>query len=309
MKFYDVYNGDADGLCALLQLRLVTPRDAVLVSGVKRDIRLLERIDPGEGDIIVVTDISLDANRGSLERVLQNGAQVTWFDHHYPGTIPQHPAFTPHIDTDPRVCSSVLVDRHISGKFRPWAIVAAFGDNLEQTARQLAKDTGLRDADTELLRTLGICLNYNAYGESIEDLLYSPIDLLGRMLPFTDPREFVRASDIFGALRQRMQDDLERAGSVQVQAIAPWSRRVVGAFANSLAQQSPHTAHAVLVDKANGYMVSIRAPAANPRGASTVARTFHSGGGREGAAGIDFLPASELDRFFAAMRRTFTKPD
>lgn len=326
MKFYDVYNGDADGLCAILQLRLAAPREAVLVSGVKRDIRLLERVDPREGDVIVVTDISLDANRRPLERALQNGAQVTWFDHHHPGEIPQHPALTPHIDTDPRVCSSVLVDRHLNGKFRQWAVVAAFGDNLEQTARQLANETRLNDAETGLLRDLGICLNYNAYGESVEDLLYSPIDLLGRMLPFKDPREFVHASDIFGALKQRMQDDLERAASIRVQAMAPgcahavlpdasWSRRVVGVFANALAQREPNTAHAVLVTRGNGYMVSIRAPLANPRGASAVARTFHSGGGREGAAGIDFLPASELERFFGAMRSiftmhsTFTKPD
>ena len=38
---YDVFNGDADGICALIQLRLVEPRpDATLVTGVKRDIQL-----------------------------------------------------------------------------------------------------------------------------------------------------------------------------------------------------------------------------------------------------------------------------
>lgn len=319
MKFYDVFNGDADGLCALLQLRLATPREAVLVSGVKRDIRLLERVDAHAGDVIVVLDISLDANRGALDRALKNGAQVTWFDHHFPGEIPRHPAFTPHIDTDPRVCSSVLVDRHLNGKFREWAIVAAFGDNLTGTAQKLASDAGMDEAETGLLRELGLCLNYNAYGESIDDLLFSPVDLFGRMLPFTSARAFIGASDSFGALKQRMQADLERAGAIQVQSIAPgcayailpdesWSRRVVGVYANSLAQGDPHAGHAVLVRKNQGYLVSIRAPAANPRGASTVARAFRSGGGREGAAGIDLLPESELDRFFATMRGIFSNP-
>ena len=28
MRFYDIYNGDADGLCAPVQLRLSQPRDA-----------------------------------------------------------------------------------------------------------------------------------------------------------------------------------------------------------------------------------------------------------------------------------------
>ena len=32
----DVFNGDADGICALIQLRLVSPMAAHLVTGVKR---------------------------------------------------------------------------------------------------------------------------------------------------------------------------------------------------------------------------------------------------------------------------------
>ena len=38
MGFYDIFNGDADGLCALQQLRLAEPRTATLVTGTKRDI-------------------------------------------------------------------------------------------------------------------------------------------------------------------------------------------------------------------------------------------------------------------------------
>ena len=67
MKFYDVYNGDADGLCALLQLRLAAPREAILVSGVKRDIRLLERVNARQGDDIVVMDIKMPGEFGGLE--------------------------------------------------------------------------------------------------------------------------------------------------------------------------------------------------------------------------------------------------
>ena len=165
MKFYDVFNGDADGLCALLQLRLASPRDAILITGVKRDIRLLEQVDAQRDDEIVVLDISLDANRQALLRNLRSAARVSWFDHHYAGEIPVHPAFTSYIDTDPRTCSSLIVDRHLNGQFRAWAIVAAFGDNLDETARDAAAELDLQYTDTELLRTLGVCLNYNAYGE------------------------------------------------------------------------------------------------------------------------------------------------
>jgi hypothetical protein len=34
MNNYDVFNGDADGICALVQLRNADPRDAELVTGV-----------------------------------------------------------------------------------------------------------------------------------------------------------------------------------------------------------------------------------------------------------------------------------
>ena len=63
MKRFYAFNGDADGLCALQQLRLVDPRDATLVTGVKRDIQLLRRVNAATGDEVTVLDISLDANR------------------------------------------------------------------------------------------------------------------------------------------------------------------------------------------------------------------------------------------------------
>ena len=50
MRQIDVFNGDADGICALLQLRKAEPRDATLVTGVKRDINLLAKVDAGAGD-------------------------------------------------------------------------------------------------------------------------------------------------------------------------------------------------------------------------------------------------------------------
>ena len=46
MADYDVFNGDADGICSLVQLRLAEPRESTLVTGVKRDINLLTQV-PG----------------------------------------------------------------------------------------------------------------------------------------------------------------------------------------------------------------------------------------------------------------------
>jgi len=318
-KVYDVFNGDADGLCALLQLRLATPRNSILVTGVKRDVKLLDQINAGPGDEVVVLDISLDANRKALLRILQAGARVRWFDHHFPGEIPVNAAFTPNIDTDPLVCTSLIVDQYLKGRFRAWAVVAAFGDNLEKPARAAAATLGLTDADTEVLRELGMCLNYNAYGESIEDLEYAPADLFERLKPFADPRDFIGEGDVFEALQSRMRDDLQRVQAVPVTqmgasayAVLPearWSRRVVGIYANSLAQKYPQRAHAILVAREGGHLVSIRAPLENPHGAATIARAFESGGGREAAAGINFLPESETDRFLDALRSRYQRID
>ena len=221
-----------------------------------------------------------------------------------------------HIDTDPQVCSSLIVDRYLDGKFRDWAIVAAFGDNLERTARRLAAAAGLSESQTQALRDLGICLNYNAYGETIDDLLFSPVELFEDMKRYDSPHQFMQASQVPDALRQRMRDDLEHALAIATQPLAcgsayavlpdaGWARRVLGVYANHLAQHDPRTAHAVMVEKRGGYMVSIRAPAAYPRGAASIARAFHSGGGREGAAGIDFLPSAELPHFLDVLRRTY----
>ena len=59
MRSIDVFNGDADGICALHQLRLHTPRPgAQLVTGVKRDIRLLRRVEEVVGCQLTVLDIS-----------------------------------------------------------------------------------------------------------------------------------------------------------------------------------------------------------------------------------------------------------
>lgn len=48
----DVFNGNADGICALQLLSLSKPVDSVLVTGVKRDFGLLKRVDAAKEDRI-----------------------------------------------------------------------------------------------------------------------------------------------------------------------------------------------------------------------------------------------------------------
>jgi hypothetical protein len=56
MTHFDVFNGDAGGICSLLQLRLATPIDSVLITGAKRDIALLQRVDAQPGDEVAALD-------------------------------------------------------------------------------------------------------------------------------------------------------------------------------------------------------------------------------------------------------------
>jgi len=310
---YDVFNGDADGLCALQQLRLAEPIEAQLITGAKRDIALLARpalAAAGEGDRLTVLDISLDRNRAALDALLGRGAQVAWFDHHGSGEIPAHPRLQAHIDTAPSVCTSILVDRHLAGRFRPWAVAAAFGDGLVDAARALASRCALSAADLTRLQRLGEALNYNGYGETEADLAIHPAALHAQMRGTADALRFAAESAIVQRLVESMRADLENARAVAplhqdahaaviLLPDAAWSRRVSGTFAHALAAEAPLRAHAVLTPNARGaYVVSVRAPRARPQGADRFCREF-GGGGRSGAAGIDHLPAQGLEDFIA----------
>ena len=67
---HDVFNGDADGICALHQLRLAEPLDATLVTGLKREIDLVRRVDARPGDTVSVFDVSLSVNRDEMDEAL-----------------------------------------------------------------------------------------------------------------------------------------------------------------------------------------------------------------------------------------------
>jgi hypothetical protein len=315
-KYYDIFNGDADGICALHQLRLATPRHAELITGVKRDIQLLARVEATAGDEITVLDISLKSNAAALARLLANGVKCQYFDHHAAGTIPQHPGLTAHIDIAADTCTSLIVDRHLSGRHRLWAVVAAFGDNMVSSAIRAAQPLELDHTELARLHELGDSLNYNAYGETVDDLHYHPADLYQTLAPYRDPREFMVDEPVFEVLKNASREDLFRADDVKpefandshalyVLPDAAWSRRVNGIWSNRLAQRHPQRAHAVLVARANGYAVSVRAPLQAPRGAVELCARFESGGGRAGAAGINALPQSAFTPFADAFRAAY----
>ena len=317
MAEFDVFNGDADGICALHQLRLAEPRAATLVTGVKRDISLLKKVTAASGDRVTTLDISLNKNREPLLRLIEAGATVEYFDHHQADDIPNHPNLFAHIDTGAEWCTSLLVNSHLGDRHLPWAVVAAFGDNLADAARAAAVSLRLAQGALLELQELGECINYNAYGEALEDLFFPPAELYRLIHAHTDPFSFIREDRAFPILKNGYTGDMARAkavapmhssaaGIVYELPDAAWSRRVSGVFGNALATGAPQRAHAVLTKKSDGaYLVSVRAPLAVKAGADVLCSQFETGGGRKSAAGINRLPAADLEQFITAFDHVF----
>lgn len=321
MADFDVFNGDADGICALVQLRLAEPREATLITGVKRDIALLERVQAQAGDRVTVLDISLEKNRPALDRLLQAGTEVFYVDHHVAGEIPQSALLTTLINEAPDICTSLLVNGHLKGRYSAWAVVGAFGDNLKHSAQGLAKQAQIKPSELQLLEELGIYLNYNGYGEQLDDLHFDPAELYRLVSQYAEPIEFIQSGEPhFDRLRSGYHEDMAAAAAIEAEYAsesaavfmlpnAAWARRISGVYGNDLANRYPARAHAIVTEKSSGeFQISVRAPLLNKSGAADLCRQFPTGGGRAAAAGVNQLPAAELSRFIQAFQSAYPVP-
>ncbi|HIG64591.1 MAG TPA: DHH family phosphoesterase [Methyloprofundus sp.] len=316
--YYDIFNGDADGICALIQLRLAEPRKASLITGIKRDIQLLTKINAQPGDQLTVLDISMQKNSLQLNQFLANGASVFYADHHQAGDLPLHPNLTALIDTSSDTCTSLIINKYLENQFPLWAITAAFGDNFHLSAEHLANTINLDTQNLQLLNNLGTYVNYNAYGSCLEDLHFMPDKLYREMAEYISPLDFIASSSaIYQQLENGYLEDMHSAEQVQPEYVTDnvavfilpdqaWARRVSGVFSNNLANQYPDRAHAVVTyTPANDYQVSVRAPLNNKVKADELCASFATGGGRRAAAGINHLPPTGLTEFIAKLSQTY----
>ncbi len=311
---YDIFNGDADGIIALLQLQLANPTDTVKITGVKRDINLLQKITPKQGDCIRVLDISMEKNMAALHDALGVGARVMYVDHHKAGTIPNHTNLFAHIDLDPDMCTSLIVSNLIDKKYHLWAITAAYGDNLFAKADREADALGLSETEKSQLKAFGTYINYNGYGSEVADLHFSPEALYEKLLSYQSPLDAIAdKGSPFYTLQSAYLADMNQAANAQVlhdcdvaKVIlledAAWARRVSGVLGNDLANQSPNKAHAVVTyNNKDSYTISVRAPLNNKFGAADVCSRFPTSGGRAAAAGINELPKLSLASLILAL--------
>ncbi|WP_298441871.1 DHH family phosphoesterase [uncultured Ferrimonas sp.] len=327
---FDVFNGDADGIFALLQLRKVSPQTSTLISGVKRDINLLAQVTATAGDKVTVLDISFDKNRADVLRLLEAGATLDYCDHHFAGAAVLHPNLHTNINTGAAWCTSLLVDRHLNRsqpqhlqpphRLSHWAIAGAFGDNLTDVAQRYGQRLGLSRVQLQRLQRLGELVNYNGYGLSLADVAFAPTTLYQRLLQYPSADDAASGEEL-QRLQQYWQQDLAQAQRLAPchqgvhQRIyrlpdLPWARRLSGPLANQWHQQHPHCAIAVLLPLPDGcgdYQVSLRVPRGFRLGADAFCRQFPSGGGRTLAAGINRLPSADVDLFVTRFADCFVR--
>lgn len=310
MNYIDVFNGDADGICALIQLRLFHPAQSELVTGVKRDIELLQRVKVTGSSKLTVLDISMAKNSAALNDLLTLDIKVLYIDHHYAGKIPQHKNLNAIIDPAANTCTSLIMNDHLEGAHKLWALVGAFGDNMDERAILLGKHLDLSDKDLGLLCDLGRYINYNSYGVDLEDLYFSPDILYTSLLAYQNPLTMIEdCPDIFNRLQDGYRADmaqiknfkpsnLKTNSAVYILPTEKWASRVSGVWGNHVANEFPNRAHAIISRMKNGdYRVSVRAPLNRREGADTLCSAFATGGGRAAAAGINALPVTMLDDF------------
>ena len=261
----------------------------------------------------------MEKNSADLSRILSEGASVFYVDHHMSGDIPTDPNLNAIINTSPKTCTSLLVDDYLKGQFKEWAVAAAFGDNLNQSAEMTAKVLNINSTQLNQLKRLGISINYNGYGNNLDDLHFKPDDLYKKMVIYKSPFDFLQDSNsVYAELQAGYDSDIAQTADlkpeISTSSIAiyklpdeTWARRVSGVFGNQLANQYPERAHAILSNNPEGgYVVSVRAPLNNLDNAGELCKKFPTGGGRKGAAGINQLPESDLDSFITRFNNTYS---
>ncbi|OMO20650.1 acetyltransferase [Vibrio lentus] len=326
---YDVFNGDADGIIALLQLRLNEPKETVLVTGVKRDIKLVSQVvsklaeqgDQADVASVTVLDVSMEKNLPALHSLLEANVEVFYCDHHRTGDKPQSKHLETLINTTPECCTSLLINQKLKGEYVAWAIAAAFGDNLKAVASQLALENGFDRSQTDFLEELGTLINYNGYGSSLGDLHFTPIKLYQALYQYPNPFALLDDKDsVFYRLRTAYQNDNQHLSNLvpiyesEVARVfelpsETWARRISGVFGNEIVNQDPYRAQAVLTKNQDGesYTVSLRSPLSNRTGADEICSSFETGGGRKAAAGINQLTEENKMNFIASIESYYSR--
>jgi len=249
---------------------------------------------------------------------LELGVEIFYADHHQSGDLLTHENFRSHINESSNICTSLIINKYLSGKYQEWAIVGAYGDGMEKSARIIANKADLSKDDRTQLRLLGECINYNSYGTNEIDLLYHPSLLYKLLSRNYNPFDFIsNEAGVYNNILDSYYSDISKAEtispeiendnvSIVILPDEPWSRRVIGVYANLLMHGDKNRAHALMIlNKNRSYLVGVRAPYNNKSGADLLCSMF-GGGGRRGAAGINNLPKQDKNNFIKEFKKQFS---
>ena len=184
-------------------------------------------------------------------------------------------------------------------------------------AMNMAKSENLNEDQIILLKQIGLVVNYNSYGQTVEDLFYTPEEIAEAVKACgSDIFRFTEQRDIFSTLLENFSADMSSAVCQEPYSIGentviytlpnePWTHRIMGSFSNHLVSTNKDLACAIAVLNSDGtYRISVRSSINNPHGAGDLCKKF-GGGGREKAGGVNNLDESELDNFKKEFDRTF----
>ena len=182
----------------------------------------------------------------------------------------------------------------------------------------MAKKERLTEEQVLILKQIGFVVNYNSYGQTVEDLFYSPETIAGAARACgPDIFNFVKQGDIFATLLENFNADMSSAVCQEPFAISkngviytlpnePWTHRIMGSFSNHLVSTNKDLACAIAVLNSDGtYRISVRSSINNPYGAGNLCGKF-DGGGREKAGGINNLPESDIVSFKEEFEKVFS---
>jgi hypothetical protein len=307
----DVCNGDADGLCSILQWRLHEPKESTILALLDAESSLVGRVHTRPGDEFLICDIPIEPNRSTLLQLLKAGARVQYFNHHVTDDIPYHPGLRATIDFCKDASTSLTVDRLLGGKYREWAVVGAYGKRSTHAADALAVDMGMTSDTKTRLRELGKLISYNACATHEKNACIAPSKLYESLSRYRDPMEFLRSESLASELDAVRRDDLAKASvlppywqdanaCVYVLPDTPWAHRVACGLDEELAANDPTRAYAFLCNNGTGgFNVKVRAARSEwPLQHSSQAP--QAGCERPRSWAIDHLPDGELSHFIRA---------
>ncbi len=296
----DICAGDADALCAVLQWRLHEPKAVQMVSGPLCATDALGRFRVLPGDEVLVCNVPFNRQSALGTCAPVGNARVQYLDCRGPAECHSSPYWSAGHATDAKVCTSLLVNHLLHGKFLGWALVGAYGSPGQHGVNAQAIRLGCSPSVRKRLQRLGEVITYNAEVVHPRYVYLEPAALYARLLRYDNPLDFLQSDPLADELDGLLQSDLQTGlackpywedahASVYVLPDEAWAYRVARQLKSRLAALAPERAIAVLSPAGTGSFRAAVQPALKAGQTFTPKKWL-----------IEHLPPNEVDNFVGA---------